>query len=45
MEGETIDSNKSNSNAPVLPNAINLGGYKSVSEMVNPKANTKLWGN
>lgn len=45
MEGETINSGKSNSNALVLVNTRNLGGYKSVSEMVDLKANTTLWGN
>lgn len=45
MEGEMMNSGKSNSNALVLMNTRNLGGYKSVGEMVNPKANTSLWGN
>ncbi|KAL8126780.1 hypothetical protein AgCh_013898 [Apium graveolens] len=45
MEGETVNSSKSNSNALVLINTRNLGGYKSVSEMVNPETNTTLWGN
>ncbi|XP_074378163.1 wax ester synthase/diacylglycerol acyltransferase 5-like [Apium graveolens] len=45
MEGETMNSSRTNSNALVLINTRNLGGYKSVSEMVNPKANKLLWGN
>lgn len=45
MEGETVNSSRSNSNALVLINTRNLGGNKSVSEMVNPKAYKLLWGN
>lgn len=44
MEGEEKNSGDSNSTALVLLNTRNVEGYKSISEMVKPKA-TMPWGN
>lgn len=44
MEGEEKNAGDANSTALVLLNTRNVEGYKSISEMVKPKA-TMPWGN
>lgn len=44
MEEESYESRNANSTALVVFNTRNIGGYKSICDMVKPNAET-LWGN
>lgn len=44
MEEESYESRNANSTALVVFNTRNIGGYKSICDMVKPKAE-RLWGN